>query len=98
MNTNDIKQHFPLLYDILVQRANEVVESKQSSYGMVLDKAEAFLSGTITSINNLMFWGETPENHEFWSILHNNSYSTVEKISIYDKYKTSPITIHNLWI
>jgi hypothetical protein len=98
MNTNEIKEHFPLLYDILVQRANKVIELNQRTDGIHPDKAEAFLSGKLTCINNLICWHETPEDHDFWERLNKYSYSEVKDKVIYENYKTPIVSIHDLWI
>lgn len=98
MNTNEIKKHFSLLYDILVQRANEAIELKQNTNGICCEKAELFLSGELTSIDELMYWSETPEDHDFWGDLSYFSYSNVKNAVIYEKYKTPTVSIHDLWI
>jgi len=98
MNTNEIKKHFPALYDILVQRANKVVELKLRCDGINPDKALLFLSDDLKSMDSLMCWRDTPEGYEFWQRLDNSSYSEVKDMVRYKKYKTSPVKVHDLWI
>lgn len=98
MNTNEIKKYFPALYDILVQRANEVIELKLKNNGISPNDAKLFLSGKLISIDALMCWKETPENHDFWSKLDYYAYSEVKDMVIYEKYKTPTVTVHDLWI
>ena len=98
MDTNDIKKHFPFLYDILVARANESIKLKRAFKGFRYNCAIDFIRGWVFSIDKLLLYRHTPEGYAFWNDLDVKSYFEVKDNIEYQKYKEPSILIHDLWI